>query len=419
MPVVQCPNPINCEGVESPLANLSAELPDVPKCFRYAFTELSEFVCEFDLALCEAFSGVGSDVGLLCSPPPEIINYQNPPPVLVYSSAAQTCTVTCPDLTSESYTVVAGTFVGLSQAEADAAARSFACSLATILCTGPLPQIFLSTEQSCTVNCPNGTTFTYTTPAGFFSALSQAEANTQAFLFACEVAALLCTGLPPVSTQTSSGVAPAVPGAPLYGNFAQSCSAACPDGSTYTYTIPGGTYFRESRLAANAVAFSMACNQANARRVCLSDLEAAICADTFYGEFLSATGLTAPITFALVAGALPAGVVLDGDFLQGVPTTAGDVSFAIRATGADGNYAQRTYTQAVIDITPDTLPDGALSTPYAQALSATGTSGAVTWAVTAGTLPDGLTLNPNTGVISGTPTVAGVYEFTVTVTDQS
>lgn len=415
MPVVQCGPNINCIGVDSPVANLSAELPDVPKCFRYAFTAQSEYVCEFDLSLCEAFSGVGSDVGLLCSPPPQIIDYQNPPPVLVYSSNVQRCTVDCGGF-SETYEVVAGTFVGLSQASADAAAHAFACELATILCTGPLPTIYTNTAQSCTVTCPNQTQFTYTTPAGFFSALSQSDANLQAFLFACELAALLCPGLPPIGTVTSAGNSPPVPNEPLYGNFAQACSATCPDGSTFTYVVPGGTYFRESRLAANAVAFSLACNQANRRRVCLSDLERAICADTFYGEFLDATGLTAPITFAIVSGSLPTGITLDDNFLQGVPTIAGDYTFAIRAMGSDGSYAQRTYTQTVGDVSPDLLPDGAINTPYAEALTADGFS-SPTFAVADGALPDGLTLQPSTGVISGTPTTGGDFDFTIQVSD--
>jgi hypothetical protein len=57
-----------------------------------------------------------------------------------------------------------------------------------------------------------------------------------------------------------------------------------------------------------------------------------------------------------------------------------------------------------LTITATSLPNGAVGTPYSQALAATGGTGAYSWQVTSGTLPAGLTLNASTGVISGTPT---------------
>src|SRR5665213_105603 len=51
-----------------------------------------------------------------------------------------------------------------------------------------------------------------------------------------------------------------------------------------------------------------------------------------------------------------------------------------------------------------------------QVTDATGTPPNV-WALTAGAFPDGLTLDTTTGIISGTPTLAGVFNWTVTVTD--
>ncbi len=54
---------------------------------------------------------------------------------------------------------------------------------------------------------------------------------------------------------------------------------------------------------------------------------------------------------------------------------------------------------------------------YSDALAVTGGTGPFTWAVSGGSLPAGLTLNASTGVLSGTPTAAGLYTFTVKVTD--
>lgn len=281
-----CPGSLNCADVESPVANLTAEGADQLKCFRFAFTFSSTFVCEFPITVCNDFARVGSDVGVLCAPPDSIINGTNPPAPIIYSSSAQSCTVDCGDGTSETYTVVAGTFVGFSQAQADAAADSFACQLAALLCLGPLPALFTSTAQTCVATCVDGSTVSYTTPTGFFTALSQAEADFSAFMFACDVAALLCNDLPPTGLLPGAGTS-RPPVEPLYGNFAQSCSSTCSNGSVYVFTAPGGLYLRESRLAANAVAASYACDQANKRRTCLSDLPASICVGDFVAEFLT------------------------------------------------------------------------------------------------------------------------------------
>lgn len=417
---VPCPFPTNCEGTENPVSNLSSEGPDVAKCLRYSFTPISTSVCEFDLSLCSAFAAVGSDVGILCDPPDAPPGGTNPPAPVIYSSAARSCTIDCGDATSETYTVVSGTFVALSQAAADALAYAFACELAALQCTG-LPVIFTSTAQGCTATCSDGTSVSYTTPAGFFSALSQAEANAQAFLFACAVAALLCGDAPPVGLFPGAGTEPEPPIQPLYGNSAQSCTSVCPDGvSTFTYIVAAGTYTAESRDAANAIANSAACILANSFRFCLSDLPTFACVNEFFFEQLAADGSVAT-TFAVVAGALPSGLVLTSQgFIQGVPNTPGSFTFTIRATNAtSGNSSARAYTMNAIEITPVILPDGAIGTPYAQALSVAGETGSVTWSIQSGLLPAGLTLGPATGVISGTPTTAEVANFTVAVTDSA
>lgn len=284
MPNVPCSSPAqNCEGTENPLANLSAEGPDIAKCFRYAFTPSSTRVCEFDLTFCQQLTAIGGDVAIFCDPPPP--PEYNPPLPIIYSSSAQSCVVDCGGF-SEEYAVAPGTFVGLSQAEADARADAFACQLAAIQCTGSFA-VFTSSAQGCAVVCPDQTTYTFLLPAGLFSALSQSEANFDAYLFSCEVAALLCSGLPPLAIQQSAGVPPLIPAQPLWANFAQSCSSTCSNGSIYVFTVPGGTYLRESRLAANLVAQSAACRLASLSRACLSDLPASICVDDFVAEFVT------------------------------------------------------------------------------------------------------------------------------------
>ncbi|MFD2720682.1 putative Ig domain-containing protein [Hymenobacter monticola] len=148
---------------------------------------------------------------------------------------------------------------------------------------------------------------------------------------------------------------------------------------------------------------------------------------TAYNQTLTASGGTAPYTYAITAGALPAGLTLSSaGVLSGTPTAGGSFSFTVRATDASaapGPYSgSRAYTLLVaapiIVLNPPTLPGGMRGTAYSQALSASGGTAPYTYAITAGALPAGLTLS-SAGVLSGTPAASGSFSFTVTATDAS
>ena len=55
-----------------------------------------------------------------------------------------------------------------------------------------------------------------------------------------------------------------------------------------------------------------------------------------YSQTLAATG-TAPITWSIDSGSLPAGLSLYGDTISGTPTTAGTFTFTVKATNSAGN----------------------------------------------------------------------------------
>ncbi len=140
-----------------------------------------------------------------------------------------------------------------------------------------------------------------------------------------------------------------------------------------------------------------------------------------YSQTLSASGGTAPYSYAISAGTLPASLTLStGGVLSGTPAMAGSFSFSVNVTDANGFSATQAYTVTVasptIAITPSTLPAGMVGTAFSQSLNANGGTAPYGFAIGAGTLPPGLSFNA-AGVMSGTPTTAGSFPITVTVTD--
>lgn len=147
---------------------------------------------------------------------------------------------------------------------------------------------------------------------------------------------------------------------------------------------------------------------------------------TPYTQTITASGGIGPYTFAVSAGALPAGLTLSpAGVLSGTTTAAGNFNITIRATDSSaGPYnGTQPYTLAigapVIVLNPGSLPDPAVGIAYNQTMTASGGLAPYTYSVSAGALPAGLTLNPSTGVLSGTPTVAGTSVFSITGTDSS
>ena len=145
-----------------------------------------------------------------------------------------------------------------------------------------------------------------------------------------------------------------------------------------------------------------------------------------YSQTITASGGTSPYTYAVTAGALPAGMTLSSaGALSGTPTAGGSFNFTITATDSTGGTpvtGSRAYTLTVnaptISVSPTSLPDGTLSVAYSQAITASGGTAPYTYAITAGALPAGLSLS-SSGSLSGTPGASGTFNFTVTATDSS
>lgn len=140
-----------------------------------------------------------------------------------------------------------------------------------------------------------------------------------------------------------------------------------------------------------------------------------------YSATVTASGGTAPYTFAVTSGALPDGLSLDTSTGQitGTPTTGGTFNFTVTVTDDTGTEASKSLSIIIKDvsITTNSLPGGQIGISYSATLAAEGANTPFTWAVTSGSLPSGLSLNMNTGVISGTPDTIESPLFIIQVTD--
>ncbi|MFB2567003.1 putative Ig domain-containing protein [Rhizobium sp. IMFF44] len=146
-----------------------------------------------------------------------------------------------------------------------------------------------------------------------------------------------------------------------------------------------------------------------------------------YSQTITASGGTSSYSFAVTAGALPAGLTLSsGGALTGTPTAGGTFNFTITATdsstGSGPFTGSRAYSLSVaaptITINPSSLSAVTAGTAYSQTLTASGGTGSYTYSLSTGSLPIGVALS-STGVLSGTPISAGNFSFTIVARDSS
>ncbi|MEO6804640.1 MAG: Ig domain-containing protein [Edaphobacter sp.] len=144
-----------------------------------------------------------------------------------------------------------------------------------------------------------------------------------------------------------------------------------------------------------------------------------------YLTLLQASGGSAPYSWSIASGNLPAGLNLTANtgIISGVPSAAGTSTFTAAVADAAKPGQTRSVTLSLsvapvsLAITTSSLPSGTIGAGYGALLQAGGGTAPYTWSITTGSLPAGLTLSPSNGIIFGIPTTAGTFSFTTTATD--
>ena len=221
---------------------------------------------------------------------------------------------------------------------------------------------------------------------------------------------VLATGLPPGLSITG-----------VYPNF--SITGSPTTAGIYNYTIqtlPGGpcppVQLRGTITVMPAIPFTLDVAGTNIQNVCIN--MPIIPIGYTFDPLISGGGFGGfPPGINLSTIALPGG--FNQVVFSGTPTTAGVFNYFIQ-TGSGSCFLRLTGTitvQAVPVITQNVAGANFQSVCINSAIAPIAYSisgGATGTAITAGALPLGVTLSGNT--ISGTPTVAGVYNYTITTT---
>jgi titin len=134
------------------------------------------------------------------------------------------------------------------------------------------------------------------------------------------------------------------------------------------------------------------------------------------------SGGTAPYTWSVTNGPLPAGLTINTSTgaVSGTPSALGTYPFTLVVTDALSGTSSQSESVAVNNgpsIATSVFGAGEVGVAYNAAPIVSGGTGPYTWSVTTGSLPTGLTINASTGAVGGQPTAGGSFPFTLVVTD--
>lgn len=219
------------------------------------------------------------------------------------------------------------------------------------------------------------------------------------------------------TSNTPGGVPPSNPRNPIrtFRNRLQTCDALCPDGSTFTEQVIGGTVIELSQSLADAKAKSLACKKAQQNLFCISVATppAACVGETYFFRLTSSGGLD---LIWSIDGVLPPGLNLNSleGTITGTPLSVGSFTFTVEVTDSTGRGQTKVITICIMQIVTDTLlPRGSIGLVYAVPLiQQPATVSSEVWTLVSGSLPPGILL-ASSGSLTGIPTANGISVFTL------
>ena len=283
-----------------------------------------------------------------------------------------------------------------------------------------------ATSITATAPAGTGTVDVRVTTTGGTSATSAADQFTY-------VGAPTVSSISPASGAASGGTTVIITGTNLSGATAVTFGATAATGYTInsatqiTATAPAGTGTVDVRVTTTGG--TSATSAADQFSYQTKPIASNSTASVAYGSSANPINLTlsgsAATSVAVVTAAIHGTATVSGTTISYTPTAgyAGSDSFGYTASNGNGTSAQATVTITVsvpsVSLTPATLSNPAVGTPYSATITAAGGAAPYTYSVSSGSLPAGLSLNASTGVLSGTATVAGSFTFSLRGSDSS
>jgi putative Ig domain-containing protein len=291
-----------------------------------------------------------------CSNPPSTCD-QQPNPITTYSAEGDDSTTFIaeawqkdPPLLNKAFTVYP--CAAFAESQDSQSAADLAAANAALVCGNPCSPTFTNSAQTATSTCPNGLVCSFTYPAGQFTALDQLSADRLAFTAATKIvlanpvcpttlrggmmclgaffsAEVFVSGVGPFTFEKISGSLP--PGVVMVENGNSVSFSGVPETTgVYTFTL---------QITNTAGVVSLQNCIINVVHITTSSPLPDGSLGSPYSTTLDLVDAnTEPVTWSIVAGALPDGLSLNSSTgeISGTPTTVGSSDFTVQVSDSTG-----------------------------------------------------------------------------------